>query len=67
MPDKFHEDPDMFWRIVWGKIRPDLVFLGEENHPLEPIYRLQSQHLGGILLIDKKPVTVRSEELLKIR
>jgi glycerol-3-phosphate cytidylyltransferase-like family protein len=52
MDPEYYENPTLHWADVWKTIDPDLVFLGEVNHPLEPIYRFQSKRLGGILLID---------------
>lgn len=64
MPAKYYSDPSAYWRYVWSAIKPDFIFLGEKNHPLQPVYQIQSKYLGGILLIDDAPVTVRSADLL---
>ncbi len=66
MPSKYWQDPATYWRTVWAKIKPDFVFLGEENHPLQEVYELQCKYLGGILLIDDQPVTRRSGDLMDI-
>jgi hypothetical protein len=65
MPTKYYPQPSLYWQSVWKKLKPDLVFLGEINHPLEEIYRRQCNVLGGILLIDDSPVSGRSEDLLE--
>lgn len=52
MDPSLYDNPTLHWAGVWKTIDPDLVFLGETNHPLEPVYRFQSKRLGGILLID---------------
>ena len=67
MPEEYYPNPNEYWKMVWKKINPDFVFLGEENHPLEPLYKEQSKSLGGILLVDKSPVTKRSGDLLEIK
>jgi len=67
MPKEYYSNPSEYWKMVWKVINPDFVFLGEENHPLEPLYREQSKSLGGILLVDDVPVTRRSADLLQIK
>lgn len=64
MPEKYYPNPSVYWRYVWSKIKPDFVFLGERDHELQPLYEMQCKYLGGILLIDDVPVTVRSRDLL---
>jgi glycerol-3-phosphate cytidylyltransferase-like family protein len=67
MPERYYSDPDQYWREVWTAVKPDLIFLGEDNHPLEEKFKLQSRILGGILLVDPEPVTRRSSDLLAVK
>lgn len=67
MPEGYWQTPSVFWVNVWKKVAPNLIFLGEKNHPLQPIYEAQSRHIGSLLLIDDKPVSIRSGDLLKIK
>lgn len=67
MPEEYWEKPDIYYSNVWRAIKPDLVFIGEENHPLQKNFELRSRYFGGILLIDDAPITVRSGDLLDIK
>lgn len=65
MPQEYWGEPTKYWQMVWENIQPELIFLGEENHPLQPTYEELSKQIGSILLIDPRPITQRSEDLLK--
>lgn len=67
MPEELYEIPTVFWEWMYSQISPDLVFLGEANHPLQPQYERLTRRYGGVLLINPEPVGTRSGSLLEIK
>jgi hypothetical protein len=65
MPEEYWSKPGVFWDIVYRQVSPDLVFLGEANHPLRSQFEARCRYFGGLLLVDSKPITIRSRDLLE--
>jgi hypothetical protein len=64
MPEEYYDNPDLYYTEFYKKLRPDFVFLGEKNHPLENNFKIRTQYYGGVLLIDDKPIVQRSSALI---
>lgn len=64
MPENSWGNSNTYYENIWKEINPDLLFLGEKDHPQQKQYGINSQLLGGLILINDGPVLIRSGELL---